>query len=99
MIRKKIIVKGPVLSRSGYGEQSRFALEAIRSREDLFDVYVINIPWGHTGVTADNTPQKQWIMERMMATAQYVPDPLLLFFFLSLKYPHFIGPVSFAGIP
>ena len=51
MIRKKIIVKGPVLSRSGYGEQSRFALEAIRSREDLFDVYVINIPWGHTGVT------------------------------------------------
>ena len=88
MIRKKIIVKGPVLSRSGYGEQSRFALEAIRSREDLFDVYVINIPWGHTGVTADNTPQKQWIMERMMATAQYVQQQGQLDISLQITVPN-----------
>ena len=39
-MRKKIFVRGPVLSQSGYGEQSRFALRALRSREDKFDVYV-----------------------------------------------------------
>ena len=34
---KKIFVRGPVLSQSGYGEQSRFTLRALKSREDLFD--------------------------------------------------------------
>ena len=47
--RKKIFVRGPVLSQSGYGEQSRFALRALRSREDLFDIYVQPIAWGKTG--------------------------------------------------
>ena len=37
-MKKKIFVKAPVLSQSGYGEQSRFALRALRSREDLFDI-------------------------------------------------------------
>ena len=37
-MKKKIFVKGPVLSQSGYGEQSRFALRALKSREDLFDI-------------------------------------------------------------
>jgi glycosyltransferase involved in cell wall biosynthesis len=45
-VKKKIFVRGPVLSQSGYGEQSRFALRALRSREDLFDIYVQPIPWG-----------------------------------------------------
>jgi len=48
-MRKKIFVRGPVLSQSGYGEQSRFALRALRSREDLFDIYISPIPWGQTG--------------------------------------------------
>ena len=32
-MKKKILVRGPVLSQSGYGEQSRFALRALRSRD------------------------------------------------------------------
>lgn len=43
---KRILVKGPLLSRSGYGEQSRFALRALRSRPDLYDIYMINTAWG-----------------------------------------------------
>jgi hypothetical protein len=46
---KKVLIKGPVLSRSGYGEQARFALRALQSRPDLFDIYIVNIPWGRTG--------------------------------------------------
>ena len=35
-MKKNIILVGPILTRSGYGEQARFALRALRSREDLF---------------------------------------------------------------
>ena len=38
-MKKKILVKGPVLSQSGYGEQAGFALRALKCREDLFDIY------------------------------------------------------------
>ena len=54
-MKKKIFVRAPVLSQSGYGEQSRFALRALRSREDLFDIYVVPITWGNTG----------WIWEKI----------------------------------
>ena len=48
-VKKKIFVRGPVLSQSGYGEQSRFALRALRSREDLFEIFVAPTKWGSTG--------------------------------------------------
>ena len=38
-MKKKIIIRGPALSQTGYGEQTRFALRALRSREDIFDIY------------------------------------------------------------
>ena len=44
--RKKIIVRGPVLSRSGYGEQSRFALRSLRKNEHKFDIYLVNTNLG-----------------------------------------------------
>ena len=39
-MRQKILVRGPILTQSGYGEQSRFALRALRSREDLFEIFI-----------------------------------------------------------
>ena len=69
---KTIIVKGPALSRSGYGEQTRFALEALRSRPDVFEVYILNIPWGQTGHVAANTEMMQWIHETMVKTQNYM---------------------------
>ena len=44
-MRKKILIRGPVLSQSGYGEQARFAMRAIRSREDLFDIFLLPLNW------------------------------------------------------
>ena len=40
LMKKKILVTGPALTTSGYGEQARFALRSLRSREDLFDIYL-----------------------------------------------------------
>ena len=68
-MKKKIFVRGPVLSQSGYGEQSRFALRALRSREDLFDIYVQPIPWGKTGWVWEDSEFRQWLDERINQTA------------------------------
>tara|TARA_Y100000034_G_C6874927_1_gene399956 strand:- start:13 stop:1257 length:1245 start_codon:yes stop_codon:yes gene_type:complete len=67
-MKKKIFVKGPVLSQSGYGEQSRFALRALRSREDLFDIYVQPINWGKTGWVWEDTEFRRWMDERITQT-------------------------------
>ena len=47
-MKKKILMVGPFLSQSGYGHQARFAFDAVRSRPDLFDVFLINTGWGKT---------------------------------------------------
>lgn len=69
---KKVIVKGPALSRSGYGEQTRFAIQALRSRPELFDVYILNTGWGNTGQMAAQTEEVKWIVENLTKTAHYL---------------------------
>ena len=67
-MKKKILVKGPVLTQSGYGEQSRFALRALRSKEDLFDIYIQPIRWGNTGWIWTDSEFRQWMDERIIRT-------------------------------
>ena len=67
-MKKKIFVRGPVLSQSGYGEQSRFALRALRSREDLFDIYIQPINWGQTGWIWKEDEMRQWMDRRILET-------------------------------
>ena len=69
---KKILIKGPVLSRSGYGEQTRFALRALRTKEEIFDIYLINIPWGSTGMISGHDEETLYIKNTILKTAQYV---------------------------
>ena len=76
-MKKKIFVRGPVLSQSGYGEQSRFALRALRSHEDLFDVYIQPIPWGKTGWVWENSEFRQWMDERINQTAILAQQKML----------------------
>lgn len=71
---KKIILRGPVLSQSGYGEQARFALRSLRSKEELFDIYIINIPWGQTGWIWEDTEERQWIDEQIKKTVLYIEE-------------------------
>ena len=67
-MKKKIFVRGPVLSQSGYGEQSRFALRALRSREDLFDIYIQPINWGQTGWIWEDDDFRRWMDDRILET-------------------------------
>jgi glycosyltransferase involved in cell wall biosynthesis len=69
---KKVLIKGPVLSRSGYGEQARFALRALQTRPDLFDVYIVNTPWGRTGQISSVDEEANLIHEVILKTQVYV---------------------------
>ena len=69
---KKVLIKGPVLSRSGYGEQARFALRALQSRPDLFDIYIVNIPWGRTGQISSVDEEANFIHQTILKTQVYV---------------------------
>jgi len=65
----RIIVRAPVLSMSGYGEQSRFAIRALRRHEDKFDIYIIPIPWGNTNWISENDEERQWLDDKIRKTS------------------------------
>lgn len=67
-MKKKIFVRAPVLSQSGYGEQSRFALRALKSREDLYDIYIQPIAWGQTGWVWEENEFRNWIDNKIKNT-------------------------------
>ncbi len=72
IMRRSVLLRAPVLTRSGYGEQSRFALRALRSREDLFDIYIQPLQWGSTSWINDEGEERQWIDAKIEKTIEYV---------------------------
>jgi ADP-heptose:LPS heptosyltransferase/glycosyltransferase involved in cell wall biosynthesis len=56
----KTLLKGPVLTQSGYGKHAREILTALL-QDPIFDVHVENINWGHTSFLTENTEEKQTI--------------------------------------
>ena len=67
-MKQKIVLRGPVLSQSGYGEQARFALRALRSREDIFDIYIIPTAWGQTGWVSVDNEERTWTDKKIAET-------------------------------
>ena len=77
-MKLRIIVRAPVLSMSGYGEQSRFALRALRKHEDKLDIYIVPIPWGNTNWINTNDEERKWMDANILRTANYLksePNP------------------------
>jgi hypothetical protein len=71
-MKKKIIIKGPALSQTGYGEQTRFALRALRSRPDLFDLYLLNLEWGKSNHIIEDNEEHSWLVKLLQKTGHYV---------------------------
>jgi hypothetical protein len=71
-LKKRIIVRGPALSRSGYGEQCRFALRSLRAHEDRFDIFLENTNWGRTNCMTERTEESQWIEMLIQKTHFYM---------------------------
>ena len=88
-MKKKILVRGPALSQTGYGEQCRFALRSLKSREDLFDIYLLNIPWGGTNWIFEDSEERVWLDDLIIKTKplleQQQANPQLPLFDVSLQ--------------
>ncbi len=70
-MKKRILVQGPALSRSGYGEQTRFALRCLKSREDIFDIYLVPTSWGKTGWIWEENEEREWLDNIVKKAAIY----------------------------
>lgn len=71
-MKKKILLKGPLLTRSGYGEQARFALRSLRSREDLFEIFIQPLRWGNTSWINEYDEERLWIDRTIEKTIAYL---------------------------
>lgn len=70
-MRQKVLVRGPALSQSGYGEHARFVLRALKTREDIFDIFLQNINWGKTSWLWEDTEERRWIDNLLNKTIHF----------------------------
>mgnify|MGYP003133931894 FL=1 len=75
-MRKTVLVRGPVLTQSGYGEHTRFVLRALRAQEDQLDIHILPTGWGETGWLAVNNEERRWIDERINTATQHLQQKL-----------------------
>ena len=68
---KRVLVRGPALTQSGYGEHTRFLLRSLKENSDKFDVYLIAVGWGQTGWLSEDSEERKWIDEIILKTHHY----------------------------
>ena len=73
-MRTRILLKAPILSQSGYGHHARTVLRALKTRQDLFDIYVIPINWGQTGWISTRDEEREWIDKKIAEAHIYTQN-------------------------
>ena len=71
-VKKKVLLKAPLLTRSGYGEQARFALRALRSRSDLFEIFIQPLDWGQCSWASNMDEERHWIDQTIEKTIGFI---------------------------
>ena len=69
---KKVLLRSPILTQSGYGHHGRTVFRALLSRTDMFDVYLQPINWGNTSWLCENTPERALIDQIIKKTVAYM---------------------------
>jgi len=67
----KVLIKGPIFSRSGYGEHTRYMYRALDSRPDLFDIYVHPTNWGQSSWNFDSSEETKKAQHCVNKLAQF----------------------------
>ena len=68
-MRYKVLVEGPALTQSGYGEHTRLVLRSLREREDVLDIYMNPLNWGTTSWLLGESEERSWLDRLMQKTA------------------------------
>ena len=85
---KTILVRGPALSRSGYGEQTRFALRSLRAYEERFNILLVNTSWGQTGWISDTSEEREWLDVLLAKGHQHIQAKLPIDISLQVTIPN-----------
>jgi len=70
-MKKKVLVRGPALTQSGYGEHARIVLRALRKYEDVFDIFLQPTRWGQTGVLVESKEENSWMHHLVRKTQEF----------------------------
>ena len=73
MNKKSIMIVGPALSRSGYGEQTRFAIESLK-RSRKYDLFLYNTGWGNSNWLPHNDPSRNFVDKLIKKTVNLKPE-------------------------
>ena len=84
----KVLVRGPVLTRTGYGEHVRFLLRSLRTIEDHLDIYVIPVGWGQTGWDVQTDEERQWIDSLIVKTQSAIQQQLQFDMSIQVSIPN-----------
>ncbi len=93
-MKKNIILKGPILTRSGYGEQARFALRSLRSREDLYNIFIQPLKWGDTSWLSEANEERTWIDKTIEKTISYVQQGGMFDASIQVTIPNEFEPLA-----
>ena len=66
----RVLVRGPALTRTGYGEHCRFVLRALRELASA-DIYLLPVKWGESNWVWENDEERRWLDEIIKKTAIY----------------------------
>ena len=56
---KRILIRGPILTSSGYGVHTRTVYRSLAKRPDLFKLYIVPVNWGQTGWISEDTQERK----------------------------------------
>ena len=68
---KKVIIVGPIFSRSGYGEHTRCVFRSLARFPEKYDLYVRPTAWGKTSWTYNANEKDQDVMEHCVQKQQF----------------------------
>jgi glycosyltransferase involved in cell wall biosynthesis len=66
----KVLVRGPALTRTGYGEHCRFVLRALRDVEGL-DLHLLPVNWGEASWVWEDNEEREWLDTLIRKAAIY----------------------------
>lgn len=72
MNKIKVLLDSPILTMSGYGENSRYLLRALRKYPEQFDIYLSSLSWGNTNWLNNISEERDFIDKTLLKTIEYM---------------------------
>lgn len=98
MDNKKVLVRGPALTQSGYGEHTRFVLRSLRLQEPELDIHVLPTGWGATGWLSTDNEERRWIDRAVEKASHHMSQQLPYDISVQVTIPNEWQPMAAVNI-